>query len=51
MKYALKESGYGKYKHIKVIRVSDRKARKLEDDGIDTFSSKEKALTKAKTYK
>jgi len=49
MKYVLKEDGYGKYKHIRVISVTDKKAREYERDGIEVFNTRSEALSKKKS--
>ena len=48
-KYTLKECGYGKYKHLRPIQISDAKARKLEERGDHIFDNKEQALNKARS--
>ena len=47
MKYVLKERGYGKYKHVGVIRVTDKKAQEYENEGIEIFNNKSSALNKS----
>ncbi|MFA5724385.1 MAG: hypothetical protein WC979_09085 [Candidatus Pacearchaeota archaeon] len=43
MKYELKESGYGKFKHLVPKRITDRKAEQLEKKGIKIYDSYKEA--------